>query len=121
MSTSNAEYNALMAEFESVCAQLDEVLKDLEWRKPDVEAEEAKLEALREQAKTDPDVDVGTQVVVVRVLRGVLDDKIAEADRLEKRMQEIQAELEKMTTGVPVVGEVGESGQAVPEEEKRLG
>jgi len=113
MSETNAKYARLMAEFEEVAGALDAVLKDLEWRKPDVEEEEAKLEQLREQAKTDQDLDVGTQAVVVRVLRGVLDDKIAEANRLEARMLELKAALERIPEPGPTPAEGGEGGQTV--------
>jgi len=110
------EIDTLLTEFQAVAQQLDEVLKDLEWRKPDVEGEEAKLRALRKAALKDPGVDVATQAIVVRVLRGVLNDKIAEADRLEKRMKEIQAEIEKLEGVVAATEEGEESGEAVPEE-----
>ena len=90
-----SEIDKLEAEFRTVAQQLDEVLKDLEWRKPDVEDEEKKLRALRKKALKDPGVDVATHATVVRVLRAVLNDKIKEADRLEKRMLELKAEIEK--------------------------
>jgi len=113
MSETNVEYQRLMAEFEEIAGALDAVLKDLEWRKPDVEEEKVKLEQLREQAKTDLDLDVGTQAVVVRVLCGVLDDKIAEANRLEARMVELKAALEKAAGPEPAAAEGGESGQTI--------
>jgi len=89
------EIDTLLTEFQDVTRQLDELLKDLEWRKPDVEAEEATLKALRKKALKDPEVDVASQAIVVRVGRSILNDRIKEAHRLEKRMKEIQAQLEK--------------------------
>ena len=87
--------DALVEEFRVVCQDLDEVLKDLEWRKPDVEGEEAKLKKLRKEALKDPNVDVASQAIVVRVGRSILDDKIAEANKLEKRMNKLKAQIEK--------------------------
>jgi len=89
------EPEELLTEFRAVAAQLDEVLKDLEWRKPDVEGEEKQLKQLRKAALKDPGVDVASQAIVVRVGRSILNDKIKEAKRLEKRMLEVQAQLEK--------------------------
>jgi len=87
------EIDKLLAEFEAVAKQLNEVLDDLKWRKPDVEDEERKLAKLMRQAKKDPGVNVASHAVVVRVLRGVLDDKIAEAERLEKRLVELKEQI----------------------------
>jgi len=115
------EMEGLLKEFQDVTQKLDEVLKDLEWRKPDVEAEEAKLKYLLNRAKKDPGVDVATQAVVVRVLRGVLNDKIAEADRLEKRMNELTAALEARQAPAATPEEVKESGKALHKKKKHLG
>lgn len=95
MYSENPETDELLTEFQTVAQQLDEVLKDLEWRKPDVEEEEKKLRELKRKALKDPGVDVASQAIVVRVGREILNDKIAEANSLEKRMKEIQAQLEK--------------------------
>ena len=105
-----------MEEFNAVTKQLDEVLKDLEWRKPDVEEEEAKLSYLRKLAKEDPDVDVASQAIAVRVLRGVLDDKIAEAERLEQRMLELKAQIEAAEREIPRKGKRGKRGKALHKE-----
>ena len=94
MCSETVDVDALLTEFQDVTRQLDEVLKDLEWRKPDVEAEEAKLRALRKKALKDPEVDVASQAIVVRVGRSILNDKIKKANRLEKRMKELQAQIE---------------------------
>jgi len=110
------EIDKLEAEFQDVAKELEDVLKDLEWRKPDVEAEEAKLKELRAQAKTNPNVDVATHATVVRVLRAVLNDKIKEADRLEKRMLELKAQIEKAEAAAAAPEEGEESGEAVHEE-----
>jgi len=104
-----------MEEFNAVCRQLDEVLKDLEWRKPDVEGEEATLRDLEARAKKDPGVDVASQVIVVRVLRSVLDDKIAEAEQLEQQMLQLQAQIEGSAAPAPKKGKRGKSGQALRE------
>jgi len=111
----------LLTEFQEVAARLEEVLKDLEWRKPDVEAEEAKLAELENAAREDPGVDVASQRVVVRVAREVLNDKLVEADRLEKRMLELKAQIEALETQPPATEEEAPSGEAVREEEKRVG
>jgi len=105
----------LLDELDAVLQQLDEVLKDLEWRKPDVEEEEAKLSYLRKLAKEDPDVDVASQAIAVRVLRGVLDDKIAEAERLEQRMLELKAKIEAVEREIPRKGKRGKRGKALRE------
>ena len=94
MCSETVEIDTLLTEFQDVTRQLDEVLKDLEWRKPDVEREEKLLKALRKKALKDPGVDVASQAIVVRVARAILDDKIADANRLEKLMKQIQTELE---------------------------
>jgi len=117
----NVEIDTLLTEFQAVTQQLDELLKDLEWRKPDVEAEEAKLKELRKEAKTNPNVNVGIQAEIVRVLRGILNDKIKEADRLEKRMLELKAQIEKAEATVEKLEEGEEGGEAVPEEEEPVG
>lgn len=113
------EVDKLTLEFQDVALQLDAVLKDLEWRKPDVEGEEAKLRQLRKKALKDPSVDVASQAIVVRVGRSILDDKIAEANRLEKRMKEIQAQLEKAEAAVQK-GEGGEKAGSETEAEEGL-
>lgn len=117
MSETNVNMDELMAEFQTVAAQLDEVLKDLEWRKPDVEGEEAKLKALKKAVLKDPNVDVASQAIVVRVGRSILNDKLAEADRLEKRMLELKAQLEKAEAAVekPGGGEKAEGGTEAEE------
>ena len=138
-----SEIDSLMSEFQAVTQQLDLVLKDIEWRKPDVEREEKTLRALKKAATKDPGVDVASQAIVVRVGRSILNDKIKEANRLEKRMKELQAELEKAEAAKekPEEGEEGEAeteapeyweahwvppgkrehGEAVPEEKKPVG
>jgi len=115
------EIDTLLADFQVVTRQLEEILNDLEWRKPDVEEEEAKLKEMRKQAKTDPSVNVGIQAEIVRVLRSILNDKIAEAERLEKRMLELKAQIEEAeaVSAAPEEGE--ESGEAVREEEEPVG
>lgn len=118
MYSENPEIDKLMVEFHVVTRQLDEVLNDIEWRKPDVEHEEATLKTLRKKALKDPDVDVYSQAVVVRVGRSILNDKIKEANVLEKRMKEIQAELEKLEAAEKEEKEGAPSGEAVPEEKK---
>lgn len=110
MSDGKVESDALLIEFEAVAKALDEVLKDIEWRKPDVEGEEATLKDLRAKAKKDPNVDVASQAIVVRVLRGVLDDKIAEADRLEKRLNEIKEQVETQAGAAQKQRKVGKHG-----------
>ena len=95
MSNEIVNMDELLEEFRAVAAQLDEVLKDLEWRKPDVEGEEKKLKALRKAALKDKGVDVASQAIVVRVGRSILNDKIKEAHALEKRMLQLKAQLEK--------------------------
>ena len=114
MCSETVEIDTLLIEFQAVTQQLDEVLKDLEWRKPDVEREEKTLRALRKKALKDPGVDVASQAIVVRVGRAILDDKIAEANRLEKRMKEIQAQLEK----AEAAEEKPEEGEETGEKEK---
>ena len=106
----------LYKEFEAVAAQLKEALEDLEWRKPDVEDEEAQLKDLKRKAKKDPTVDVASQAIVVRVGREILDDKIKEARRLDARLKEIQAALEEAEKEQPAPEEKVEGGEAVPEE-----
>ena len=108
-----AEYEALLEKFERTAKELEETLKDLEWRKPDVEAEEATLKELRRQAKTDPTVDVVSQAIVVRVLRDVLNDKLAEAERLERCMVELKAQLEALIETASSEGEVADSGETI--------
>jgi len=106
----------LVMEFQAVAKELEEILKDLKWRKPDVEEEEAKLRELRKEAKTNPAVNVGIQAEIVRVLRSILNDKIKEADRLEKRMLELQAQIEKLEAATKEVEEEAPHGEALPEE-----
>jgi len=103
----------LMVEFEAVAKELDEVLEDLKWRKPDVEAEELKLRKLRRQAKNDPMVNVAVQAETVRVLRAILDDKIALADALEKRMILLRDQIKALEKETLEEREVGESGEAL--------
>ena len=107
----------LLDEFQAVVAQLNAVLKDLEWRKPDVEGEEKLLRKLKDQAKKDPNVDVASQAIVVRVLREVLDDKIALADKLEKRMLKLKGQLEKVEAAERKRREGVEAGEAVHKKE----
>lgn len=102
MCSENEETDELMVEFQETAKQLDAVLDDIKWRKPDVEREEALLKELQAAASKDPKVDAASQAIVVRVARAILDDKIAEADRLEKRMKELQAKIER-AQGVAVV------------------
>jgi len=111
----NPKLDKLMTEFNAVTKQLYEVLKDLEWRKPDVEEEEAKLSYLRKLAKEDPDVDVASQAIAVRVLRSVLDDQIAEAERLEQRMLQLKAQIEGSAAPAPKKEKRGKRGQALRE------
>ena len=111
-----SEIDKLMTEFQAVTQQLDLVLKDIEWRKPDVEREEVELKALKKTALKYPGVDVASQAIVVRVGRSILNDKIAEAKRLEKRMLELQAQLEKAEAAKEKPEEGEETGEAVPEE-----
>ena len=108
-----AKLQALMEEFEAAAKALEEVLKDLEWRKPDVKEEEATLKELWRQAKTDPTVDVASQAIVVRVLRAILDDKLAEAERLERCMVELKAQLEALIETASSEGEVADSGETI--------
>jgi len=117
----NVEIDTLLAEFEAVTQQLDEVLKDLEWRKPDVEAEEAKLKQLIELEKKGGCHDVVSQAIVVRVLRGVLNDKIAEAERLEKRMNELEKEIKARTAPAAKPEKGGKRGKAISKEKDRMG
>lgn len=107
----------LLTEFQDVAKQLNEVLEDLKWRKPDVEEEEAKLRDLRKAAKKDSGVDVASQAVAVRVLRAVLDDKIALANKLEKRMNKLKAQLEKAEVAAAEKEEGETSGEAVQKKE----
>jgi len=104
-----------VTEVEAVAAALDAVLKDLEWRKPDVEEEEAKLADLERAAKKDPGVDVASQAIVVRVLRGVLEDKIAEAHRLSDRLEDLTVAIKAREAQKPAPGRRGRRGQAVRE------
>ena len=116
MSNEISEIDTLMSEFQAVAQKLDEVLKDLEWRKPDVEAEEKKLRELKRAALKDPGVDVASQAIVVRVGRSILNDKIKEAKRLEKHMIGIQAKLAAAEQAAAKPEEGKEAGEAVPEE-----
>ena len=100
MSNEIVDIDTLVSDFQGVCRELDTVLEDLAWRKPDVEEEEAKLKELRKAALKDHDVDVASQAIVCRVARAVLDDKIAEASRLEKRMLQLKKQIEKVQGAV---------------------
>ena len=111
MSNEIVNMDELLEEFRAVAAALDEVLKDLEWRKPDVEHEEKKLKALKRAALKDPNVDVASQAIVVRVGRSILNDKIKEAHALEKRMLQLKAQLEKAQAAVEKPGGGEEAGE----------
>ena len=111
-----SEIDTLMSEFQAVALQLDEVLRDLEWRKPDVEREEDLLRKLKRKALKDPGVDVASQAIVVRVGRSILNDKIKLAKELEKRMLALKAQLEKAEAAEEKPEEGKEAGEAVPEE-----
>jgi hypothetical protein len=87
------EVPTTMEELERLKKQLAELERDLEWRIPDVQGEEAKLQELLTLAKDDPMVDVATQATIVRVLKGVLEDKMALKESLEKRIKQFEAEL----------------------------
>lgn len=132
MYNNNPEIDTLMTEFQDVTQQLELVLKDLEWRKPDVEREEKLLKALKKKAKEDPGVDVASQAIVVRVGREILNDKIKEANRLEKRMNELKEQLGKLEAEegagvgleVLIAGEEEEKAEAAvekPEEGEEAG
>jgi len=88
------EKDELLEKFEETAKRLDEVLEDLRWRKPDVEREERILAALKRKAKKDPTVEWQSQAIVVRVARAVLQDKIAEAERLERQLMEYKEAIE---------------------------
>ena len=113
MYNEDAKLEALIEEFRAVANALKEVLEDLEWRKPDVEAEEGKLAQLIEQAKTDPLVDVASQAIVVRVLREVLDDKLAEAEALEQKMLILRDQIDALQKERSKPEKVRKRGQAV--------
>ena len=121
MSSRIETQNKLLEEFEAVTKELDEVLKDLEWRKPDVENEEAKLAELKIQAKKDPGVDVASQAIIVRVLRDVLDDKIQLAEALEQRMLILRDQLEALESEEAVPEGMTKRGEAIRKKKKRLG
>ena len=110
------EIDKLEAEFRTVAQKLDEILKDIEWRKPDVEAEEKKLRQLKRAALKDPGVDVYSQSIVVRVGRSILDDMIKEANSLEKHMKELRARIEKAMAAEEKQGEGEGAEEGVPEE-----
>jgi len=63
----------------------------------------------------NPNVDVASQAIVVRVLRSVLDDKIAEAQRLEQRMLQLKAQLESVGTAAPKKAKRVKRGKALRE------
>jgi len=107
------EEDPLVTEFEAVAAALDAVLKDLDWRKPDVEEEEAKLAELRKAAKENPGVDVASQEIVVRVLLGVLEDKMAEANRLSDRLEDLKDAIKAREAQKPAPSRRGRRGQAL--------
>jgi len=107
------ELEKMITEFQGLVQQFDDVLKDLEWRKPDVEAEEAKLKDLMARVKKDPMVDAASQAIVVRVLRGVLDDKIAEAERLEARITELEKQIRARQGAAAKPGKRGKRGEAL--------
>jgi chromosome segregation ATPase len=121
LSNEKTEYNRLMEEFESTLKAFKEVLEDLEWRKPDVEAEEAKLKQLMDQARTDPGVDVASQRIVVRVLRDILDEKLRLADALENRITILRGQLEALEKEKAKLEEAAGSGKTIHKKKKRLG
>ena len=121
MYNDNPEIDALMSEFQAVTQQLDMVLKDIEWRQPDVKREEAELRALKRAALKDPGVDVASQAIVVRVGQSILNDKIAEAKDLEKRMLSLKDQLEKAEAAKEKPEEGEETGEAVPKETQPVG
>jgi uncharacterized protein YaaN involved in tellurite resistance len=89
--------NAKIAELNEVAKELDELLRDLEWREPDVAKEKAKLRRL-ERSKKRRDVDaIGSQRVVVEVLGKVLEDKRRRARELMRRYNKLKAEIEKLS------------------------
>jgi DNA anti-recombination protein RmuC len=86
-----------IAELNEVAKELDELLRDLEWREPDVAAERATLKKL-ERSKRRRDVDaIGAQRVVVEVLGAVLEDKRRRAKELMRRYNKLKAEIEKLS------------------------
>lgn len=115
MCSEHLDLATIEAEFQQVAKDLQEVLEDIEWRKPDVEEEERLLAKLRVQQKKDPNVDVASQAIVCRVGRAILDDKLAEADRLEGRMKQLTAQLEKLSTPAKPEEKAPKVAEAVPE------
>jgi hypothetical protein len=88
-------------ELQKLKQQYIEVLHDLEWRIPDVAQEEETLKGLMAKAKDDPMVDVATQATIVRVLKGVLEDKIALKEALEKRIKQLEAQYAPVKPSAP--------------------
>jgi hypothetical protein len=95
------ENTTTMQELERLKKQLAELERDLEWRIPDVQGEDAKLEELIARADGDPYVDVATQATIVRVLKDVLQDKINEAETLKKRIKELEDQLGLLGAAAP--------------------
>jgi len=89
----------LLRDFKEISARLDEVLEDLKWRKPDVEAEERKLKALQEKKAAGECVETRPQEIILRVAKAVLQDKIREAEKLEAAMTVIEEELKRREEG----------------------
>jgi len=85
----------LVKDFEMLAKELDEVLEDIKWRKPDLEDEEKKLDELKRKQEEGEDVDTYSQQIVVRVQRDILKDKIKQAETLEEAMNRIKRELER--------------------------
>jgi len=97
MAEKEKKVDELVKKFEEITSRLDEVLKDIEWRKPDLAEEELRLQQLLNRRKRGELVDTYAQSEVVRIQREILQDRINEANVLEKQMLAVKAELDALT------------------------
>ena len=102
--------NAKIEEFNRIATELDELLRDLEWRRPDVAQERQELERLRRSKEEAAKEAYGAQKVVVQVLGAVLRDKERRARELLKRYNKLKAEIEKLSG--KTIEELAHGGEA---------
>jgi len=97
MANENPELTSLLQEFEKLTKEIDELLNDLAWRRPDWEEEIRKFQEAMERRDPEGMGYVASMQPFIQIWTAILEEKEKELREKAKRWEELRKKVVELT------------------------
>jgi flagellar motility protein MotE (MotC chaperone) len=97
MANENPEVLKLLQEFEQLTREIDELLEDLKWRRPDWEEEMRRFQEAMEKRDPEGMGYVASMQPFIQIWTAILEEKEAQLREKAKRWEELRKKVVELT------------------------